>query len=50
MTAVVVVVAPAGVGSSVYRVVIGPLNRAESGTLLLWFRYRGYPDAFLKQE
>ncbi|HTO20859.1 MAG TPA: SPOR domain-containing protein, partial [Spirochaetia bacterium] len=44
------VVAPASAGATVYRVVIGPLNRAESGTLLLWFRYRGYPDAFLKQE
>jgi len=44
------VLAPAGAGSSVYKVVIGPLNRAESGTLLLWFRYRGYPDAFLRQE
>jgi len=44
------VVAPPSAGSTVYRVVIGPLNRAESGTLLLWFRYRGYPDAFLKQE
>ena len=30
--------------------VIGPLNGAESGTLLTWFRYRGFPDAFLKQE
>jgi len=44
------VLAPAGAGASVYKVVIGPLNRAESGTLLIWFRYRGYPDAFLKQE
>ena len=44
------VLAPAGAGSAVYKVVIGPLNRAESGTLLIWFRYRGYPDAFLKQE
>jgi len=44
------VLAPAGAGSSVYKVVIGRLNRAESGTLLRWFRYRGYPDAFLKQE
>jgi hypothetical protein len=34
----------------VFRVVIGPLNKAESGTLLTWFRYRGFPDAFLKQE
>jgi hypothetical protein len=37
-------------GSRVYRVVIGPLNKAESGTLLTWFRVRGFPDAFLKQE
>jgi hypothetical protein len=44
------VLTPGGAGSSVYKVVIGPLNRAESGTLLLWFRYRGYPDAFLRQE
>lgn len=36
--------------SSVFKVVIGPLNRAESGTLLTWFRYRGFPDAFVKQE
>jgi len=44
------VVAPSTTGSSVFKVVIGPLNRAESGTLLTWFRYRGFPDAFLKQE
>jgi hypothetical protein len=44
------VVAPQGSGTPVYRVVIGPLNRAESGTLLTWFRYRGFPDAFLKQQ
>ena len=44
------VLAPAGAGSQIYKVVIGPLNRAESGTLLTWFRYRGFPDAFLKQE
>jgi hypothetical protein len=44
------VVAPQPSGSRMFRVVIGPLNRAESGTLLTWFRYRGFPDAFLKQE
>ena len=43
------VVAPAAPGSRMFRVVIGPLNRAESGTLLTWFRYRGFPDAFVKQ-
>jgi rare lipoprotein A (peptidoglycan hydrolase) len=44
------VVSPQGPGTPVYRVVIGPLNRAESGTLLTWFRYRGFPDAFLKVQ
>ena len=44
------VLAPTSPGGSIYKVVIGPLNRAESGTLLTWFRYRGFPDAFLKQE
>jgi hypothetical protein len=44
------VLTPSSPGSSVFKVVIGPLNRAESGTLLTWFRYRGFPDAFLKQE
>jgi hypothetical protein len=33
-----------------FRVVVGPLNKAESGTLLVWFRFRGFPDAFVKQE
>ena len=44
------VIAPQATGARAFRVVIGPLNRAESGTLLTWFRYRGFPDAFLKQE
>ena len=44
------VLSPPPSGSHMFRVVIGPLNRAESGTLLTWFRYRGFPDAFLKQE
>jgi cell division septation protein DedD len=44
------VVAPQGSGTPVYRVLVGPLNKAESGTLLTWFRYRGFPDAFLKQQ
>jgi rare lipoprotein A (peptidoglycan hydrolase) len=45
-----VVLAPQPSGARMFRVVIGPLNRAESGTLLTWFRYRGFPDAFLKQN
>jgi cell division septation protein DedD len=44
------VLTPSNQGASIFKVVIGPLNRAESGTLLTWFRYRGFPDAFLKQE
>jgi SPOR domain len=44
------VLAPSNPKTSVFKVVIGPLNRAESGTLLTWFRYRGFPDAFVKQE
>ena len=44
------VLTPPTQGTTVFKVVIGPLNRAESGTLLTWFRYRGFPDAFLKQE
>jgi hypothetical protein len=35
-------------GSPVYRILVGPLNKAETGTLLVWFRYRGFPDAFVK--
>ena len=44
------VLTPPTQGATIFKVVIGPLNRAESGTLLTWFRYRGFPDAFLKQE
>lgn len=44
------VVASAGAGTGMFRVLVGPLNRAESGTVLTRFRYRGFPDAFLKQE
>jgi rare lipoprotein A (peptidoglycan hydrolase) len=44
------VAAPAGAGTGMFRVLIGPLNRAESGTVLTRFKYRGFPDAFLKRE
>ena len=46
----VLVLAPPASGRQIYRVLIGPLNKAESGTLLNWFRYRGFPDAFVKRE
>jgi hypothetical protein len=42
--------APQAAGNRFYRVLLGPLNKAEGGTLLYWFRYRGFPDAFLKTE
>ena len=44
----VLVLAPQADGKALYRVFIGPLNRAESGTLLNYFRYRGFPDAFVR--
>lgn len=42
------VVAPASNGTRYFRILLGPLNKAESGTLLYWFRDRGFPDAFVK--
>jgi cell division septation protein DedD len=44
----VLVLAPQSGAKALYRVFIGPLNRAESGTLLTYFRYRGFPDAFVR--
>ncbi len=44
------IAAPQAAGNRFYRVLLGPLNKAEGGTLLYWFRYRGFPDAFLKTE
>ena len=46
----ILVVAPAASGPSTFRVLVGPLNRAESGVVLIWFRNRGFRDAFLRQE
>lgn len=46
----VLVLAPSPAGKQIYRVLIGPLNKAESGTVANWFRYRGFPDAFVKRE
>ncbi len=45
-----IVIPPAATGMRMFRVVVGPLNKAESDTLLVWFRFRGFPDAFAKQE
>ena len=40
---------PATSGAApLYKVLIGPLNRDESGTLLYQFRARGFRDAFVQ--
>ena len=44
----VLVLAPQPGAKALYRVFVGPLNKAESGTLLNYFRYRGFPDAFVR--
>jgi len=46
----VVVLAPASGGKQIYKVLIGPLNKAESGTLLPMFKFRGFRDAFVRRE
>ncbi len=33
---------------TLYKVLVGPLNRDESGALLYWFRSKGYKDSFIK--
>jgi len=44
-----VAVLPTSTGARpLYKVLIGPLNRDESGTLLYQFRARGFRDAFLQ--
>jgi hypothetical protein len=44
----VLVLAPPAGTKPLYRVFIGPLNKAESGTLLAQFRFQGFPDAFVR--
>jgi cell division septation protein DedD len=34
---------------TVYRLFVGPLNEDERGTMLYWFRARGYKDAFIRK-
>jgi cell division septation protein DedD len=42
------VIGPESPARPIFRIVLGPLNKAESGTLLYWFRDRGFPDAFIR--
>ncbi len=44
------IVGPESPARPMFRIVLGPLNKAESGTLLYWFRDRGFPDAFIKSS
>jgi hypothetical protein len=46
----VVVLAPAAGARQIYKLLVGPLNKAESGTLLPVFRFRGFRDAFVRRE
>ena len=46
----VVVLAPASGDKPMFRVLVGPLNKAESGTLLPLFKFRGFRDAFVRRE
>jgi rare lipoprotein A (peptidoglycan hydrolase) len=46
----VVVLAPSSGDKQMYKVLVGPLNKAESGTLLPLFKFRGFRDAFVRRE
>jgi hypothetical protein len=46
----VVVLAPSSGDKQMYKVLVGPLNKAESGTLLPMFKFRGFRDAFVRRE
>jgi hypothetical protein len=35
-------------GTTVYRVLVGPLEQDETGTLLMWLRAKGYRDTFIR--
>jgi len=42
-------VAMTGSGTrGIFRVLVGPLSKDESGTVLYWFRARGFRDAFVR--
>ena len=34
--------------AKLFRVLVGPLNKDESGTLLFWFKAKGFSDAFIR--
>ncbi len=34
---------------TIYKVLVGPLNQDEGGTLLYWFKAKGYKDVFLRK-
>jgi cell division protein FtsN len=38
-----------GSGNPLYRVFVGPLEEDEKGTVLYWFRARGFRDAFIRK-
>ncbi len=42
------VVAMQAGNTRMYKVLIGPLNKDESGAVLYWFKAKGHSDAFLK--
>jgi len=46
----VIVLAPSSGDKQIYKVLIGPLNKAESGTLLPLFKFHGFRDAFVRRE
>ena len=46
----VVVLTPPADGKQTFKVLVGPLNKAESGTLLPLFKFRGFHDAFIRAE
>jgi cell division protein FtsN len=43
------VLADGGEGRTLYRVLVGPLNEDERGSVLYFVRAMGYRDAFIRQ-
>ncbi len=44
----VAILAAKPAAGGLYRVLIGPLNEDETGTLLTWFKAKGFDDAFVR--
>ncbi|MEM5947952.1 SPOR domain-containing protein [Spirochaetia bacterium 38H-sp] len=36
-------------GKIIYRILVGPLNHDESGTLVYWFKAQGFKDVFIQR-